>query len=448
MTDPLIQKRLQLFPVSARIVRDGVGSNLTIADCDLFQVAQEFGTPLYLYDYATLEDTLHQYRQALKLHYPSQSGITYAGKAYLCTAIAQWAKQEKLLLDCTGANELHVASHAGLHPSDLLIHGVNKSLEDLQAAFQQASIIVVDNLTELQQIIQMKRASNRVPDIWLRLRPGISVDTHPHTQTGQADSKFGMSPSEVNVAVGLCLEYHLPLNGLHFHQGSHFHDPKPVAPAMDIALDLVAHLNKELNWLPDVISPGGGWGVPYHEDDLPHDSIDSYVQFICNYLIGGCQRRGLPLPRLQLEPGRSLVARAGVALYRVGAVKQSGNLRWLLIDGGLADNPRPALYAARYTALSVANPDRPAFIPSWIAGPYCESGDILIQDLVLPEIAPGELIAVPVSGAYQLSMASNYNGATKPAVLWLQAGQAHLIQARENIDTLSIRDLPLPSQSS
>ena len=279
----------------------------------------------------------------------------------------------------------------------------------------------------------------------MRLRPGLAVDTHQHTQTGQAESKFGMSPEEIDIAISQCLSNNLPLTGLHFHLGSHFHDPAPIAPAIDMVLDLVVQLNKQFNWLPDVISPGGGWGVPYHEDDLPHPTIENYVQFVCEHILQACHQRELPLPRLQLEPGRSLVARAGVALYRVGAVKQSAHIRWLLIDGGLADNPRPALYGARYSALPVAQPERLMATPTWIAGPYCESGDILIKDLDMPQIEAGELIAVPVSGAYQLSMASNYNGACKPAVLWLQDGHAHLIQERESKESLYHRDLGLPA---
>jgi diaminopimelate decarboxylase len=188
--------------------------------------------------------------------------------------------------------------------------------------------------------------------------------------------------------------------------------------------------------------------VAYHEDELPHPSIDEYVAFVARNLVEGCRARNLPLPALQLEPGRSLVALAGVALYRVGTVKHTTHRRWLLLDGGLADNPRPALFGAAYSALPVSRPDRPAAAEphtrAWLAGPYCESGDILIQGLPLPEMAAGELIAVPVSGAYQLMMGSNYNGARKPAVVWLHDGRAHLVQRRESIADLTARDYTLP----
>lgn len=445
MSAAILQQRLQLFPVSVQVHTENLPFSLSIAGCDLQLLALKFGTPLYLYDYATLQQAVQDYRRALIQYYPAESGLTYAGKAFLCTAIAQWSQRQKLLLDCTGVNELAVAAHAGLKPDGILVHGVNKSVQDLQGACQQAGIIIVDNLMELQRIIQLAHSGAfRIPELWLRLRPGLAVDTHHHTQTGQADSKFGMSPEEIDIAVDQCLSNNLPLTGLHFHLGSHFHDLAPVASAIDVVLNLVVQLHKQFNWRPDVISPGGGWGVPYHEDDLPYPTIENYVQFVCEHITQACHQRELPLPRLQLEPGRSLVARAGVALYRVGAVKQSAHIRWLLIDGGLADNPRPALYGARYSALPVAQPERLMATSTWIAGPYCESGDILIKDLDMPQMEAGELIAVPVSGAYQLSMASNYNGACKPAVLWLQDSQAYLIQERESKENLYHRDLSLP----
>ncbi|MGE5224259.1 MAG: diaminopimelate decarboxylase family protein, partial [Omnitrophica WOR_2 bacterium] len=249
-----------------------------------------------------------------------------------------------------------------------------------------------------------------------------------------------MDFGELSQAVQICLEKGLPLNGLHFHQGSHFHDPAPIGPAFESVLDWVSSIRDQSGWLPGTICPGGGWGVPYHEDELPHPPVQAYVSFLADQLIKGCEKRRLPLPRLQLEPGRSLVARAGVCLYRVGAIKRTPHRRWLLLDGGLADNPRPALYQARYTALPVCEPDRPCSEPAWFAGPYCESGDILIEELPMPDVVPGELIAVPVSGAYQLAMGSNYNGARKPAVLWLKDGNAQIIQRRETLDDIARRD--------
>ncbi len=438
------QQRLELFPITTQVVGAGSSTQLTIGGCDLNELAARYGTPLYLYDQATMDDAAEAYRRALRTHYPAETGVTFAGKAFLCLAAAQWVARQGFWLDCTGAGELHIAALAGLERSRILVHGGNKSPEVLVAALAQAGTLVVDNLSELERLSTLMAGSRAaLPALWLRVRPGVAVDTHTYRQTGQEESKFGLSPAEVVSAVVAAQKVGLPLTGLHFHQGSHFHDPAPIGPALATVLDLAAHISVQTGWAPQILCPGGGWGVPYHEDDLPHPSLERYVTFVAEELVRGCRERGLALPRLQLEPGRSLVARAGIALYRVGAVKQAGARRWVLIDGGMADNPRPALYGARYSALPVADPARPAVGLASLAGPYCESGDLLIQDLPLADLRPGELIAVPVSGAYHLMMGSNYNGARKPAVVWLHEGSARLIQRRETLADLVARDLPM-----
>jgi len=442
-TNNLAATRLPLFPLNTQI-KEG---RLLIGGFSVEELAQEFGTPLYLYDQSTLDDALAQYRAALQAEYPAQSDLTYAGKAFLSLAMAQWAARRGLMIDCTGAGEITIAVAAGAMPEQLLVHGVSKSWEDLQAAVAHAGTLVVDHLGELERLIELNKNSSRLnfPDLWLRLRPGMAVETHSYTQTGQDDSKFGLSALEFLQALEKAQKAGLRVMGLHFHQGSHFHDPTPIAPALELALDLIVETRQSLGWMPQTLCPGGGWGTPYHEDDLPHQTIGEYVRFVAQHLIRGCRERNLPLPRLHLEPGRSLVARAGVAVYRVEAVKRTATRRWLLLDGGMADNPRPALYRARYTALPVSQPERPATDAAWLAGPYCESGDVLIEALPMPEIYPGELLAVPVSGAYQLSMASNYNGARRPAVIWLKGGKVTLIRQRESLEDLYRRDLPLPS---
>lgn len=445
------EQRLHLFPLTTTLQPSEppvVGTTpptvLTIAGCELTALAAQYGTPLYLYDQATMDAAVDAYQRALAQYYPGGGGVTYAGKAFLCVAAAQWTQRHHLLLDCTGAGELQVAATAGVARKQILVHGVNKTAADLAAAVAQAGIIVVDNLTELERLAALLAQSPAQPELWLRVRPGTAVETHAYRQTGQEDSKFGLSPAEVKTAVAFCQAKGLLLTGLHFHQGSHFHDPEPLVPALEVVLDLAGALRDDLGWTPQTLSPGGGWGVAYHEDELPQPAVEAYVAFVAHHLVQECKRRNLPLPRLQLEPGRSLVARAGVALYRVGAVKHTATRRWLLIDGGLADNPRPALYDARYSALPVIDPLQENAGPAWLAGPFCESGDILIKGLDLPPLEAGALLAVPVTGAYQLAMGSNYNGARRPAVLWLHAGKAHLIQRREELAELTRRDFPLP----
>lgn len=444
MQTDLLPARLPLFPPTTRVETFDGQPELTIGGHRLTDLAQEFDTPLYVLDQATLDGAVDAYRTGLARHYPGAWGITYAAKALLNLAVARWAHAQDLLIDCTGAGEIHVAVKAGVPPSHILVHGVNKSDVDLDAAMAHAGVIVVDNPFELTRLAARFTTATNRPQLWLRLRPGVAVDTHAYRQTGQTESKFGFSPDEMAHAVAFCLARELPLTGLHFHQGSHFHDPAPLGPALATVLDHIQTLQAKTDWSPGVLSPGGGWGVAYHESELPQPDVDAYLAFVARHLVEGCQARGLALPRLQMEPGRSLVARGGVALYRVGAVKQAGARTYFLLDGGMADNPRPALYGARYSALPVANPARTAANVVWLAGPYCESGDILIESLPMPALAAGELVAIPASGAYHLAMGSNYNGARKPAVVWLGQNEARLIQRRETLDDLLRRDALLP----
>jgi diaminopimelate decarboxylase len=242
-----------------------------------------------------------------------------------------------------------------------------------------------------------------------------------------------MTRVEILEAAEFCKEYNLPLKGIHFHQGSNFRDPEPLISAIEMALDLAKEIGFVDEWH---FCPGGGWGMAYHEDELPSPSIESYVRGIAESVVEGCRQRGLNLPHLHLEPGRSLIARAGVAVYRVGAVKRRGERTWLLADGGMADNPRHALYGSKYSCLTVAGVSRERTEKVSIGGPYCESGDVVIEDLLMPKVEEGELLAIPVAGAYHMSMASNYNGARRPAVLWLEEGEAKLIVRRETVQDL------------
>jgi len=430
--------RLDLFPHSARIEND----KLTIARHDLSALARQYGTPLYLYDRATMDRSVADYQSALRREYPAPAHITYASKAFLCTAIVQWTQEHNLLVDCTSEGEIAIAVAGGAPPERIVVHGVNKSIADLKSALQHACTIVVDNLPELQRIADLHRLRvTRHPDLWLRLLPGVSVETHhAHTQTGGHDSKFGMTREEIKEAIQIARTANLKVNGIHFHQGSNFRDPGPLVTAIDLGLDLAYEIGFWDEWH---FSPGGGWGVAYHEDELPQPDTNEYVRVIAENVVNGCTQRGLSLPHLHLEPGRSLVARAGVALYRVGAIKRRGDKIWLLTDGGMTDNPRYSMYGAPYSCLTVAGPGRERSEKVSIAGPYCESGDILIEDLMMPKVEVGELIAIPVSGAYQLSMSSNYNGARRPAVVWLEAGNVKEIVRRETTDDLLKRDFDL-----
>ena len=427
--------RLDLFPTSAKIERD----LLSIAGHNLAKLAEEFGTPLYLYDKMTMDTAAIGYKTSLASLYPGPASVTYAGKAFLCTAIAQWTQSHGLFVDCTGEGEIAMALAGGVPREHILVHGVNKSASDLKSAIQHAGTIVVDNMTELRRIAELFTAnSSHFPDLWLRLLPGVAVHTHhAHTQTGQHDSKFGMTREEIIEAAQYCKDHRLPLNGIHFHQGSNFRDVNPLIAAIKVGLDLSKELRLPNDWH---FSPGGGWGVAYHEDELPQPDLNEYVRVIVENVIEGCTARGLSLPHLHLEPGRSLVARAGVAIYKAGAIKRRGDKVWILTDGGMTDNPRHAMYGARYSCLPVSGVSGERSEIVSIAGPYCESGDVVIEGLPMPKIHEGDLLAIPASGAYHLSMSSNYNGARKPAVVWLEEGRARVIQQRETINDLLARD--------
>jgi diaminopimelate decarboxylase len=433
---------LQLLPLSATRATDGA---LALGGCSLAELAQRYGTPLYIYDAATLDSAAASYQMALACVYPGGWEIAYAAKAWLNTATARWAAERGLGLDVVSAGELAIALHGGFPAERIHFHGNNKRPDELAAALAAGvGRIVVDHAGELALLNDLALAQGTRQPIWLRVNPDVDVDTHGHTRTGHAGSKFGLALADGTAEAVARQALAMPgvaLLGLHCHVGSQFREAAPLTQAVQRLLDLAAQLHAATGWQLAELSPGGGWAVPY----VPHQAlglpaIEEYVGQVAAAVVEECQRRRLPLPRLVLEPGRSLVARAGVALYSVGAVKQAGDLTYAFVDGGLADNPRPALYDAHYSALLANRLSDEIPQRVHVAGPYCETGDVLIHDIDLPPLRPGDLLAVPASGAYQLSMASNYNAALRPAVVWVEHGQARLIQRRETVADLLLRD--------
>lgn len=433
----------QLIPITATRTTAGA---LAVGGCSLADLAGRYGTPLYIYDAATLDDMAAAYREALRAAYPGSWEVAYAAKAWLGTAMARWAAAHDLGLDVVSAGELAIALHAGFPAERIHFHGNNKTPTELAAALDAGvGRIVVDHAGELALLNALAVERGLRQAIWLRVNPDVDVETHDHTRTGHAASKFGLALADGTAEAVARQALALPgveLLGLHSHVGSQLRAAAPLVVAVQRLLDLAVHLRAAVGWHLAELSPGGGWAVPYTPDQaqgLP--AIGDYVATVAASVVAGCQARDLALPRLVLEPGRSLVARAGLALYTVGALKQAGPVRYAFIDGGLADNPRPALYNARYTALLASRASDEPLQRLQIAGPYCETGDVLIHDMDLPPLRPGDLLAVPASGAYQLSMASNYNAALRPAVVWVEAGQAHLLQRRETIADLLGRDV-------
>ena len=438
-------ERLVLFPPGTRVDAKG---QLWLGECLASSLAQEFGTPLYVFDEAALRARCREYRQALAQHYPSTGQVAYASKAYLNLALAQLFAQEGLSLDVVSGGELHVARQAGFPAERIHFQGNNKTPAELTAALDEGvGRIVVDNFHELDELERLAAERQVEVPIWLRLSPSIDVHTHIYRKTGLLDSKFGFSletGDAEHALVRAMASPHLELVGLHAHIGSQVFDAEPFAVAAALLVDFAAAVKAHHGFELRELSPGGGWGVPHHEVDPPAP-VGRYVQAVCRAVIDGCRRRELALPTLVIEPGRSIVAPAAVALYRVGARKEIPSVRtYVSVDGGMADNIRPALYGARYTALVANKACQPAEEMVTVAGRFCESGDVLIRDITLPRLAAGDLLAVPMVGAYCLSLASNYNLVPRPAVVLVREGQASLIQRRETFHDLIARDLPLP----
>jgi diaminopimelate decarboxylase len=444
-----MSNKLSLFPLTATIDPTG---QLTLTGHRADDLAAQFGTPLYVYDLATIRTQLATYRRALA-RYPGPTRLTYASKAFLCPALARLMAAEGVGLDIASAGELFIARRGGADPAHMHLHGNNKTRRDLSTALQAGvGRIVVDNSTELQLLAQLAAEQERQINIWLRVTPDVAVETHHrYTVTGSADSKFGFPLKEAEAVAGGLLEeakgrggeeaIPLRLTGLHLHLGSHFHDVEPVAEGVERLLDLAVRLREKYGWEMRELCPGGGWGVPYHPSDPPMP-VEPFVTDLVAATATSCHRRGLPLPELTLEPGRSLVAQAGVALYTVGGRKVIPGVRtYVSIDGGLTDNPRPALYQAKYTAVLANRAGEAETETVAIAGPFCESGDVLIQAVDLPVAAAGDLLAVPVAGAYQLSMSSNYNAALRPAVVFIDGPEVKLVQRRETFEDLVARDM-------
>lgn len=439
--------KVSLFPDGATLTREG---HLSLQGHQMVDLAAQYGTPLYVYDVETIRNRIAAYRQALAT-YPGPTRLTYASKAFLCVALAQLLVAEKVGFDVASAGEIFIARAGGAPPDSMHLHGNNKTRRDLDQALEAGvGRFVVDNGAELALLSTLTTGRQQPVKVWLRLTPDVSVDTHhQYTVTGTADSKFGFSLEEAKSAAERVVEgvknrSGLRLVGLHAHLGSHFHQAGPVAQAVERLLDLASYLAKTNGWTLQELCPGGGWGVRYHPEDPPMP-LEPFVIGLVKAVTNGCRQRRLPLPTLVLEPGRSLVAQAGVALYTVGGRKLTpGGRTYVSVDGGLADNPRPALYRARYTAL-LANRAKAAETETVaIAGPYCESGDILIEAVPLPVAEPGDILAVPVSGAYQLSMSNNYNAALRPAVVFLEENRARLVQRRETLEDLIRRDASQP----
>jgi len=429
-----------LWPLSVHFYQN----RLFLGANDLFDLGQRLGTPVYVYDLATIEHAISAYRHGMKA-WPGPGLITYASKAWLTLPLAQLLARRGLGLDVVSTGELEIGLRGGFAPGMLHVHGNNKRSELLQQAVDAGvGAIVVDNLHELG-LLEAMNPPAPIP-LWLRLNPDLLAPTHAYRQTGHRGSKFGMAWDDaLRAARRIAARPHLRLTGLHVHIGSQIFDLAPVQTSVDRMIELAVTIEKAGWGQIQALSPGGGLGVPYHPDD-PAIPLRPRVQQLCAYAAKSWrQQHDGPHPTLILEPGRSLIARSGVALYTVGAIRHlDDGQRIIAVDGGMSDNIRPALYRSRYTAALTRAPLAEAAGLARIVGPLCESGDFLIEDLLLPDVQPGDVLVIPVSGAYHLSMASNYNGVMRPPAYLHTPDDLILLQRRETIDDLMRRDVPLP----
>jgi len=430
MIDPQLAA---LLPLGADVSARG---HLSLGGVDVAELAATFGTPLYVYDEDTVRAACRAYvrafagaRRANRVH--------YAAKAYLALWLCRLLREEGLGCDVVSGGELHVALTGGIEPSHIRFHGNNKLPGELRDAIAAGiGCIVVDNHDESRLLDELARPLGRRVPVLLRLSPGIDAHTHEYLKTGLLDSKFGLpiATGDALQAVRTALASPaLTLDGYHAHVGTALFDPAPIAEGARRLRRFAEDTYAATGYWPRELSPGGGLGIAYERGDDPPPVRDLAVAI--DAVLNGMR----PLPALSVEPGRSIVGRAGVALYTVGARKDIPGVRaYVSVDGGMADNIRPALYGATYTALAATRMDEAATTCVTVAGRYCESGDILARDVALPPLVAGDLLAIPAAGAYCLAMSSAYNGAPRPAVVTVRDGRARLAQRRGTVaDTLA-----------
>ncbi|MEH2011094.1 diaminopimelate decarboxylase [Nostoc sp.] len=431
----------ELLPLTARVHNHDL---LEIGGCDVTTLVEQFGSPLYILDEETLRSACQQYRDAFKQYYKGESQVLYASKAWNCLAVCAIAASVGLGIDVVSGGELYTALQAGVSPHKIYLHGNNKSREELILAIESGVTIVADNWHELRTLVEIAQPAQPIR-IMLRLTPGIECHTHEYIRTGHLDSKFGFDPNDLDeVFTFVSQQPALECVGVHAHIGSQIFERQP---HQDLAAVMVQWLRDATKYGLNIteLNVGGGLGIKYTESDDP-PSIDEWVKAICEVIQEACAAENLPLPKLLSEPGRSLIATACVTAYTIGSSKVIPEIRtYVAIDGGMSDNPRPITYQSVYRAVVANKMSYPLTQTVTIAGKHCESGDILIKNALLPKTEPGDILVVMGTGAYNYSMASNYNRLPRPAAVVVTNGEANLILQRETYQDL-IRQDRLPER--
>jgi diaminopimelate decarboxylase len=413
---------LALFPDSAALQ----GASLAIGGLTAEALAEEYGTPLVV----VCEETVRANARALRAALGHDGRVFFGTKAFPNVALLRLLDEEGIGADVASEGELAFARRAGLGGDRLVVHGNNKDEAFLRAAGASGTPVVLDAPDEAGLA-----AAAGVAQVLVRVTLGVDADTHEAIRTGHHGSKFGLPPTQARKVVAEALDLGLGVLGVHVHVGSQLADFDAQAETIVRLAGFVASCRDELGWTAQVADLGGGFGIRHHPADEVPEAAELAASAASTARLAFVEA-GLPKPEIWLEPGRCLVGRAGVTLYRVGSVKRLPERTWVAIDGGMSDNPRPQLYDARYTALSAARADEPVDEVVSIAGMHCESGDVLIDDVALPSPRRGDLLAVPATGAYTLARASNYNGVPRPAAVLVRDNSATVIRTRETVADL------------
>ena len=428
-----------LKPITTKINSNG---NNEIGGCDLVELAKKHGTPLYVLDEKTIRSICRDYKKSFE-KYP-KIRFMYASKALCTSAVARILDEEGFGFDTVSSGEIYTVYKSGVDMNHVLFNGNNKSYEELELALKLGvGRISADNFLELEILNEIAQKIGNKADILLRITPGIECHTHEYIQTGHLDSKFGFDLTQIDEALDLILNKYknLQLHGLHAHIGSQIFETSIYPDEIDILTREIARINQTYNINLNEINIGGGIGVKYTENDVPPSTYE-IGQLVIDKLNEAIKKYNIEPPTIIMEPGRSIISTAGVTLYSIGSTKQVPHgTKYVAVDGGMADNPRPSMYQAKYFA-EVANKketDKKEKIT--IAGRYCESGDVLIKHIEMPELKQGDILCVYNTGAYNYSMASNYNRVQKPAMVLVNEGYSEVIVKRETLDDLIAYDI-------